>query len=553
VSTDGNLRIFTVTENGAVDPVSAQVLKAPNDPEQLLSVAWSPGGTMLASGGTNGKVRLWGVAVPEGSSPEQRPRVIEVLEYGTGSWVISVQFSPDGSHLLAGGFGRYLKLWRMLPGSGGTDSTVRPRVFTGHTYPIFCAAWSPSGTQVISTSTDNVVRVWDMRTVEDPGRTGLVAQGDLEQVLEKRGGIVWCVAYSPDGRLLAAGGVDKNVDVWEVLSDGQVDKLSRQVLRGHTDTVRTVAWSASGRLLASGAFDLTVRLWRVFPGGRIDPTPIQVVQSGHTGWVRSLSWSPPGTLLASVSDDTSVTVWPLDPLSGAISLGGVEGRSAQVLEHPNTVFAVSFSPSGRRLASACKDGVVRIWAVNAWPGGVDTESIRLLEGHTNWAYALSWAPGGRELASGSMDYTVRVWPVSEDGEVGDAQVLERPDAVWSVAWSPSGNLLVAGGSEPILAVWTRELKQTVGFAAFPPEPSEAIPGQSHFVTSVAWDPSGKGWIASGNYNGTVRVQKHLTVEDTRCIFHTQWPRTNWTISKNEMLAHGVPQEILAFPEAPLLV
>ena len=143
-------------------------------------------------------------------------------------------------------------------------------------------------------------------------------------------GVLYCVVvFSPHGRLLASGGADGKVKVWEVASGQEV-----RTLRGHTGWVYSVAFSPDGRLLASGSGDNTVKVWEVASGRAVHTL------TGHTSCVYSVAFSPDGRLLASGSGDNTVKVWEVASWQEVRTLTG----------HTDSVKSVAFSPDGHWLA-----------------------------------------------------------------------------------------------------------------------------------------------------------------------------------------------------------
>ncbi len=234
----------------------------------VLSVTFSPDGSLLASGARGGTVRLWRVADGQ---------LLRTLEGHTGR-VWSVAFSPDGTLLASGADDATVRLWRVADGQ-------LLRTLEGHTNWVKSVAFSPDGTLLASGSVDTTVRLWR------------VSNGTPVRILEGHTWIVGTVIFSSDGTLLASGS-PQGVRLWRV-ADGSLVCTSKE----HTWIVGTVTFSPNGTLLASGSWDTTVRLWRVSNG-----TPVRILE-GHAWPVWSVAFSPDGTLLASGADDATVRLW----------------------------------------------------------------------------------------------------------------------------------------------------------------------------------------------------------------------------------------------------
>jgi WD40 repeat protein len=324
------------------------------------------------------------------------------------------------------------------------------------------------------------------------------------------------VAFSPDGRRLAAADRDGTVELFDAQTRERL-----QALRGHENPVRAVAFHPDGRRLASASGDGTVKIWDLVTGRAIqthtagadvvlggaygvafspdgsrlaagqgqsvkvwDVAGAQVVLTGpgHKGLVTSVAFSRDGRLLASGSFGGDVRLW--DARTGELV------REIQAHERP--LAAVAFHPDGRRMATASFDRLVKVWdmtsgaslgtlrghlglvvglafcptdgrrlatsgedkTVRLWDTDTGQELLNL-RGHTSVCSCVTFSPDGRRLASASEDGTVRLWdaaPLTGSEERG-VQTLRHGDEVWSVAFSPDGRLIASGGWDKTVRLW----------------------------------------------------------------------------------------------------
>jgi serine/threonine protein kinase len=271
---------------------------------------------------------------------------------------------------------------RRVPASLGWTGTA-PKMLRGHEaggsldVGVRCVAFSPDGGLLAANGDDEAVELWNPQT------------GEQLRTLTGHGSWVHTVAFSADGRLLATGSDDKTVRLWNPQTGEQLRTLS-----GHQHAVVAVAFSPDGRLLATGGRDKAVLLWDPESGKRWNPGSGKRLhtRTGHTNGVRTVAFSPDGRLLATGGDKT-VRLW--NPQTGK--------RLHALTGHTNGVRTVAFSPDGRLLATGGHDKTVRLW--NPLTG----EQLRTLIGHREWVAAVAFSPDGRLFATGSEDGGVRVW------------------------------------------------------------------------------------------------------------------------------------------------
>lgn len=232
-------------------------------------LAFSPDGRALATGDRAGSVTLWGAAsgAVEATLPARARAVTSVAftpdgtrlagddNLGVGTWDVAARrprgfrdkgaggpgtlvYSPDGRWLASADAAGSVRLWDAATG----DVAAR---WPGHASGVTSVSFAPGGRRLATVSSrDPEVRIWD------------VPSGRPVRALRHRGFVPWAVAFSPDGRTVAAAGERGLIVLWEAASGRDLG-----VLRGHAGWVTAVAFSPDGRRLVSGGNDGTVRLW----------------------------------------------------------------------------------------------------------------------------------------------------------------------------------------------------------------------------------------------------------------------------------------------------
>jgi serine/threonine protein kinase len=206
------------------------------------------------------------------------------------------------------------------------------------------------------------------------------------------------------------------------------------------------------------------------------PSHLPYVYRGHSLSVTAVAWSPDGKRIASASRDGTVQVW--DAVDG--------GHIFTYFGHDFEVNAVAWSPDGKRIASAGYDYTVQVW--DASDGG----HAFTYRGHRDRLGEVAWSPDSTRIASASIDKTVQVWsPVA-----GSHAFIYRGhnDKVWAVAWSLQGARLASASLDKTVQVWNAADGGNI----------YVYRGHMQNVTAVAWSPDSTH-IASGSDDKTVQV------------------------------------------------
>ncbi len=418
----------------------------------VCSVAFSPDGTRLVSGGADRTIKLWDVATGE---------CLQTLE-GHSNWVMSVVFSPNGEQLISGSADRTIKLWDVATGKC-------LQTLAGHRHGVWSVAFSPDGQSFVSGSADRTIKLWD------------VAAGECLQTLEGHKHGVWSVAFSPDGRSLASGSADQTVRLWDVVT-GE----SQQTLTGHSNWVWMVAFSPDGRSLASGSADQTVRVWTL---AEKTPQCLRVL-SGHSNWVWSVAFSPDGSYLTSGSEDRTMRLWEL---SRGQCLKTLQGSS-------NWVWSVAFSPDGTKLASGQGDRLVHLWTVTSGDT-LSGKPLETLAGAQNAIWSVTFSPDGNTLASGNEDGNVHLWQLKQTHSEKQSSnsrthrsLSGHTKSIWSVAFDADGEMIASGSADQSIKLWNVGSGKCL----------HTFTEHQHWVCSVAFHPQ-QNILASGSYDRTIKL------------------------------------------------
>ncbi|KAI5117680.1 hypothetical protein M0805_008459 [Coniferiporia weirii] len=372
-----------------------------------------------------------------------------------------VAYSSDGRQIVSGSSDKVLRIWDAQTGSPVGES------LTGHLDYINSVAYSPDGRHIVSGSDDWTLRIWDAQTRSPVG-----------EPLTGHSYIVNSVSYSPDGRHIVSGSFDKTLRVW----DAQTGSAVGEPLRGHSYWVNSVAYSPDGRHIVSCSFDKTLRVWDAQTRSAAGKP-----HRGHSDNVNSVAYSSDGRYIVSGSYDNTLRIW--DPQTG-------NAVGKLLTSHSAGIRCFAYSPDRRHIVSGSGDWTLRIWdAQTRSPVGEP------LTGHLDDINSVAYSPDGRHIVSGSDDWTLRIWDAQTRSPVGEP-LTGHLDDINSVAYSPDGRYIVSGSDDKTLRIWDVQTRSAVG---------KPLIGHSGWVMSVAYSPDGRH-IVSGSCDNTLRIWDATTVQ-----------------------------------------
>jgi WD40 repeat protein len=246
------------------------------------------------------------------------------------------------------------------------------------------------------------------------------------------------VAVTRDGKLLASGGNDKSIRLWDTATGTML-----RMLTGHLSDVQSLAFSPDGDKLLSGSFDGTVKLWEVATGKNLY-TLRSHTGPGFSDSFDSVAYSGDGQVIVGAGRNDYIMLWD-----------AATGKELRTLEgHEGSINSIALSADGKTLVSASFDKTVKVWDMSS-----GTERLSLA-GHKDGANIVAISRDGKRIATGGGGYdgTVKLWDATSGKELYSfSQKAVFATKISALAFSADGHTLAgANDGEKAIRLWEVE-------------------------------------------------------------------------------------------------
>jgi WD40 repeat protein len=547
VSKGNDINLFVrVLDTGFIKGFNIRPLKT-----DVLSLAWSPDGRLLATGSRERILRIWDVAT------ERQLRTFDIYD----GPIKSLAFSPNGQWLATGAndevapIDKNILMWdislcdrpaqtqsREQVQAAAVDSWDDPACrlqipisFTGQEADISSIAFSPDGLILASGDTTGRTRLWDVLYREP-----------LEQQPPRASGIVSVVTFSQveDNLLLAVSSLDRTISLSNLRTTDSLMAFDNPV---KSDVYSVVFTSATSFRAIGSDGTQTVLL-----GGDASGSVSQAATFTPQSSVYTLSKDGKSfAVLVSNQQDAHIEVWSVGGNSSLLSIPAPVGTVVSTKERSDsttitqtlttslgTVSSLAFSPDGATLAAGvcldreealnlCTQSEIHLWQVAS-----GDPLAQLPTQHSNAILSLAYSADGRLLASGGGDAAIYLHDIATGQPLG-LPLIGQGGPVTSLAFSPDGSQLASGSSKSLLALWNVDSAQLIG---------DPIAGMKSAITALAFSPDGKT-LVSGTDEGELAWWRQSDWLDLACKYSLRnLSQAEWTqFFKGEPYRQTCPQ------------
>ena len=327
-------------------------------PHPVISSTISSDARLLSATTEDSAVHVWSL-LPQGEADDSSEEKPSTSGHSSGDLLDPAQMRAHQKILLGCDFGDEGE----EEGDEAAELFGDCRTLRGHSGPVYASSFVPvptttsaasstswTGRHLLSCSEDTTLRLWDLETLTNRA----VYQGHTYPV--------WCVDIDRLGTNVVSGSMDRTAKLWNLEYTHPI-----RIYAGHEKDIDVIKWHPNCNYFVTGSVDKSVRMW-------------------------------------SHADAKMVRYQSL--IKGFLSLNSNFLQVRVFSGHRGGIYALAFSPDGRKLATGGEDKRIRIWDL------ASSNVIKELKGHTDIIYSLSWSPDSSLLSSGAIDGTLRLWDIN---------------------------------------------------------------------------------------------------------------------------------------------
>ena len=310
------------------------------------------------------------ISLPQTAGHSNRDWVCTYIFEWHSKPINALDLFSDGRYLVSGDDGGTVAVWNL-------NMPQQPIATYRSNNAVWAVAASSNLSQIASGDKDRKVQ---LRRIESIGNSRQELHGDFSN-LDSHNGFVYTVHFSPDGKMLASGGADRKIRLWNTETGRIIYTLD-----GHQDAVTAVQFMPNGKILISAGADRTIRFWD------LERNQLLKTIAAHEQKIHALAVSRDGKTIVSGSSDRTVQLRQLGTAIQQIFQG-----------HQDAVLTVAISADGTTIASGSIDGTICLW-------DADTQQlISSFPAHQSAVKAIVFQPSGTNFISASWDRTIKVW------------------------------------------------------------------------------------------------------------------------------------------------
>jgi WD40 repeat protein len=378
------------------------------------------------------------------------------LLWSSLGYINDIKWSKDGNYIVVAN-GNVITVYE--PGTFRVLSSM-----SNNSGTINCLSISPDCSQVVSSSSDSTIKIWDLPS------------GDLLHTISNINCNVQCIAWSPEGTKIAAGLNDNTVRIWNAVDGEEILKIDSFV-----NYPQSIAWSSDETKIVIGIFDGIVGIYDALTG-----TEIKKIKA-HADKLWCVDWSPDNSKVASCSSDSTIMVWDLNT-----------NKIDHLRGHTKKVNRIQWSGDNKNILSSSSDQTIKIW-------DIDTKNV--INDFKNFPVDInyiSWGPDFSVFLTGGAYNGISVINISN----GQIELRASGHTYYGMGASlnPDETKIVTAGLDGNLILWDFNSGREIN-RAFDP----------YAITSVAWSHDGSR-IATGNFKGEVCLWDALTLKKLRTLY-----------------------------------